>query len=407
VVATIAGRKPEKSERRTLMAKTVSTSYVLVLNLIASTCMSAARLVLPLYALTMGARPATVGLLAATFSFFPMLLAVAMGRLNDRFGSRWLMTGGAIVNGVGMLLPFLLPNLATLFFAGIMSGLATVMTNLSTQNLVGLLSNEKNRPRNFSNYALTNSGADLIAPLIAGFSIDHWGHGIACLELALLGIAPVVMLIGWGHGLPRGTRRTARAEGGVKAMLAVPGVRQTLVTGSLINCGLNLFTFYMPVYTHSIGLSASLIGIVQAMYSSAAFVVRVFLAQLVARFRAEGVLAYAFYFGAGALMLVPLFKGAFMLGLLSFIFGLGMGCGQPVVTMLMFTSSTDGRSGEALGLKVTVNHITKLLSPIVFGAIASALGLPAMFWLNAALMGTGGIVARPRGERSAVAATRN
>lgn len=73
-----------------------------------------------------------------------------------------------------------------------------------------------------------------------------------------------------------------------------------------------------------------------------------------------------------------------------------MGCGQPIVTMLMFSSSPDGRSGEAFGLKATTNQLTKLVSPVIFGAIASALGLSPMFWINAAIMAGGGVISRRR-----------
>src|SRR4029077_6404749 len=131
-----------------------------------------------------------------------------------------------------------------------------------------------------------------------------------------------------------------------------------------------LYQFYIPVYAHGIGLSASTIGILLSMNAAAAFFVRVILARLIARFKEERLLAYAFYVGAASLMLIPFIKSAVILALISFIFGLGMGCCGPIVTMLMFSSSATGRSGEALGLKVTLNHLTKVVSPIIFGSIA-------------------------------------
>ena len=88
-----------------------------------------------------------------------------------------------------------------------------------------------------------------------------------------------------------------------------------------------------------------------------------------------------------------------MLGLISFTFGLGMGCGQPVVIMLMFSNSQSGRSGEALGLKFAVNQLTKLVCPVIFGAIATVAGLSPMFWLNAAIMVGGGVLSRPKMPR--------
>ena len=58
--------------------------------------------------------------------------------------------------------------------------------------------------------------------------------------------------------------------------------------------GIDLFLIYMPIYGYGIGLSASAIGVVLAMYSVAAFAVRLVLPQLVGRLTVEKVLAYSF-----------------------------------------------------------------------------------------------------------------
>jgi MFS family permease len=278
-------------------------------------------------------------------------------------------------------------------------GLSVIFVSLATQNLVGLLSTPDTRARNFSNYTLTSSAANLIGPLLGGFSIDHSGHVNTCLYLALLTVVPITMLATRGRALPGGTGSHAKAGGGVRAMLLDPVVRKTLITGSLVNTGINLFQWYMPVYGHSIDLSASAIGIVLAMNSAAAFVVRFGLPRLIGKFGEARLLAYTFFIGAAGLALIPLFHNAVVLAAIAFLFGLGMGCGQPIVIMLMYSNSRDGRSGEALGLKFTTNQITKLVSPILFGSIASALGLLPMFWLNALMLAAGAVFSRPK-ERS-------
>jgi predicted MFS family arabinose efflux permease len=177
-------------------------------------------------------------------------------------------------------------------------------------------------------------------------------------------------------------------------MLTDPAVRRTLITGSLLSAGLNMYQIYMPVYAHSIGLSASAIGVILAMNSSAALVSRFGLPRLIREFGEERLLAYAFFLGAASLVLIPVFRIPALLAFISFWFGLGMGCGQPIVIMLMYSNSRDGRSGEALGLKVMTNQLTKLVAPVLFGAIASGLGLLAMFWFNATLMAAAGAVSR-------------
>jgi MFS family permease len=157
-----------------------------------------------------------------------------------------------------------------------------------------------------------------------------------------------------------------------------------------------MMSAYLPVYGHAVGLSASVIGIVVAMNASAAFVSRALLPQMIAILKEKKVMALSFTFGAVALLLIPFFENAVALGMLAFMFGLGMGAGQPVVTMLIFQYSPAGRSGEGIGLKMTTNQLTKLVSPIAFGAVASAVGLLPMFWLNALLLGSGGWMARPK-----------
>jgi MFS family permease len=377
-----------------LTLKPMSINLALALGLFNMSSMRAGRVALVLYALNLGAAPFTVGLLAATFSAFPVMLSWAAGRLADRFGARWLLVTGALGGGLGILIPYFVPGLAAIFIAAAMNGLSLSIYNVSLQNVVGLLSTPENRTRSFSNYSLSNSIGGLAGPLIAGYSIEHLGHRASCLPLALLALIPLAMLAARGGALPRGTGRARLAGGGIRQMLETRGVGKTLATSSLLQSGQDLFQFYLPVYAHGAGLSASAIGIVLAMNSAAAFVVRMILPRLIARFKEPRVLTGAFCVGAVAFMLVPFLGNATLLGLVAFAFGLGMGCGQPIVTMQMFSNSTAGRSGEALGLRMTVNHLTRLVGPVLFGFVGSTFGLPAVFWVNGLMLGGGGVLSR-------------
>jgi MFS family permease len=377
------------------MLKLMSIYFAFALTFFTFVPVHAARMLLALYALNLGAQPLAVGILAATFSVSPMLLAVLAGKLTDRIGSRWPVLLGTVGVLCGMLVPYFFRGLPALYVAAAMNGLSFAFYSVSLQNLVGLLSKPGDRAQSFSNFSLMISTASFTGLLFAGFSIDHSGHAIACLHVALLSLVPMAMLVIWGGALPGG-RRDAAPAGSIRDTLTAPAVRKVLATSSLIMSGQDLFQTYMPVYGHSIGLSASAIGIVLGMFSGAAFVVRIVLTRLLARFSVEALLTYAFYLGAASFILVPFFKNAVVLALLSFAFGLGMGCGQPIITMLMFSHSAEGRSGEALGLRITVNHLTRVVGPVVFGSIASVLGLLPLFWINALMLASGGMLSRPK-----------
>lgn len=368
--------------------------FTFALALFNFTSVMAGRVLLILYALKLGAQPFAIGILAATYSVLPMLLSWQVGRLSDRFGSRWLLMFGAAVGACGMLVPYYMLGLPAIYIAAVMNGLSNASFNVSLQNLVGLLSEPHNRALNFTNFSLVISVTSFLGPLLAGFSIDLSGHAVACLYLVVLSLVPVLMLTIWGGTLPGGSRDIPPA-GSIRDMLTGSGLWKVLVTSSLVMTGYALFQFYMPIYGHGIGLSASAIGVVLAMFSAAAFVVRVIIPRLITWLGEGKVLAYAFFLSAASFLLVPFFKSAVVLALVSFTFGLGMGCGMPITMMMTFSNSAEGHSGEALGLRITVNHLTAVIVPVVFGAIGSAFGIFPVFWGIALMLVSGGAFTKP------------
>ncbi len=367
-------------------------TFALALSII--TIVQAGRVLLTLYALKLGAQPFAVGILAATFSLLPMLFSWQVGKFSDRFGSRWLLMVGTVGGAFGMLLPYSISGLPAIYIAGVMNGLLFAFSGVCLQNLVGLLSNTETSAKNFSNYSMLISLTGFIGPLLAGFSVDHSGHAIACFYLVLLSLVPAALLLVWGGTLPTGSR-TAHRAGSVRDMMAESGLWRVLATSSLVVTGIDLFQVYVPIYGNEVGLSASAIGVILAMFSIAAFVVRMALPYLIARISEERTLAYSFFIGAASFFLMPFFQSAVVLSLIAFVFGLGMGCGQPITLMMTFSNALEGRSGEAMGLRVTVNHLTRVVVPILFGSIGSAFGLFPVFWSNALLLVSGGAITKP------------
>ncbi len=372
-------------------------NFTLILAFINFTAGQAGRVLLTLDALQLGASPFAIGALAATFSALPGLLAWAAGRLDDRFGSRWLLTLGAIGSSCGLLVPFLIHTLPALFVAAAMLGLGFSLYTVSVQKLVGVLGKPEEHARQFSNFSLVAALSGFVGPLISGFAIDYLGFAGACLILVLIALAPVPMLMVSGAKLPLGKPQEGPAEA-VSDLLANPDVRRVLVTSSLIQMGIDLFQFYLPIYAHAIKLSASETGVILALFAAASFVVRAVMPRLLARFSEERVLAYAFFIGAASFMLIPFFTSAIALSLIAFLFGLGLGCGPPITIMLTYAQSPKGRAGEALGLRLSANHLARVVGPLLFGSIGSAFGLFAVFWGNALMMASGGILSS-RGAR--------
>jgi len=142
----------------------------------------------------------------------------------------------------------------------------------------------------------------------------------------------------------------------------------------------------------------SAIGVVLAMSGIAAFVVRTALPGLVKRWGADAVFNGSLYSAAVAFLLFPLFSDAFALAAVALGLGLGMGCAQPVTLMLIFSRAPEGRSGEALGMRVTINQLTHIAVPVLFGTLGSAFGVAPVFITNALILAGGGVLNRARGK---------
>lgn len=360
---------------------------------------NAAKVVYTLYALDRGATGAEVGLLGGLLFLFPLLLSWPIGALADRKPARGILFFAAACAGCSLLLPYWRPTLPVFYAAAALNGLALAFFHVTLQNLVGTLSTADNRARNFANFSLAGAMTSFFGPLIAGFSIDHLGYGWACLITAAVSLVVIGLLLTLGRHLP-GAKPKPKADAAPPGALLNAAVWRMLLTSGLVQLGYDLFQFYIPVYGHAINLSASAIGAVLATLAVAAFVVRLFLARLVDRYSGERLLVWVFGMGAIGFALVPFSTNGIVLAMIAFLFGLGMGIGIPLTVILMYAHSAEGRSGQTLGLRLTANNLVRMGGPMVFGAVGAALGLSAVFWIVAAILVGGGVLAQAGSRRT-------
>ncbi|MGH8618113.1 MAG: MFS transporter [Burkholderiales bacterium] len=361
------------------------------------------KVLVTLDALHLGAQPFAVGLLFAAFSLLPAGLAVFAGRVSDRYGPRGPMLLGSGGLAAGLLLCFLLPGLVTLYVAVLVIGGCYIFYTVAGQHLVGAWGDAASRTRHFSYYAMGNSLTALIGPPLAGISIDTVGYTYTYLVLAALPLFPVAFLFYAGRRLPRPkVAPVAGPRPHSLELLTRPALVRALVVSGIIETGMELFNFYMPLYGHSIGLSATRIGVVIGAFGGAMLLSRALLPYWTRRAGEERVLAVTLMLGAVTLLGFPFVREFGVLIALSIAFGLGLGCCTPLAMMLTYSRAPEGRTGEAMGLRQTFNKLTEIFVPVVFGSIGSAFGLGPAFYLTAALLGGGAFMMR--GEARSAAA---
>lgn len=365
-----------------------------------------AKVALPLHALQLGLDAFTVGIMMALWALCPMLIALYVGRLVDRIGPRVPMLAGSIGVAISLLVPYFFPSIVALYVMAIAVGTAFQFFFVPTQGITGALGRPEDRARNYSLLSVGFSIASFLGPLIAGFSIDYFGHRMAYLMLAVCPVLAVLLLWIKGNVLPKAavTAGEEKKKSSSFDLLRNPQLRNAIIASGLISVGWDLYLFFFPIYGHSLDLSASVIGIIISMFAAAVFVIRVALPTLARKWTEFQILLYAIGFAGAALLLFPLFHDPILLGLASFVLGLGCGVGQPMSMSLIYSLSPPGRASEGAGLRVTFNHFTHLVVPLAFGGIGTAFGFAPVFISCSALLLSGSWYGHFRERRAARAA---
>jgi MFS family permease len=365
---------------------------VIALVILNSIAQRGSKVVVSLYALDLGAGAATVGLLAAVFALFPLLLAVQVGRISDRYGVRMPIALGGLAMAVGLVLPFAGGGLPALFLCPALIGLGHIFFHVAIHSLVGSLGEAAERTKNFSTFALGGSIAAFIGPSAAGFAIELAGYRTAFATLAAAAAAPSVYVF-----LHRGLipRHVPHVEGGGKSsmdLLAIPSLRRTLIMSGVALTGIELFSFYLPIYGRAIGLAPSTIGMILSSYALAGFAVRIVMHRLAERFTEVGVLTGSLFIAALAYLAIPGLSDAALLAGAAFALGLALGSAQPLTIILTYNHAPAGRAGEALGMRIMANKLTQIAVPLAFGGMGAAMGAAPVFLATGTFLLAAGVI---------------
>lgn len=344
-----------------------------------------------LYALSLEASTLQVGIIIGLTSLFPMCLAIYVGQVSDRVGFRVPLMLGSFGISIALLLPYIIKGqLYILFISQIIFGLALIFLLVNIQNLVGNISTIENRAQNFAILSLGISIASLLGPIFTGFSIDHFGYTATYLILSITAAFPGCFILFNLLKLPVTAIREQTSTNSFVDLLRMSSLRKTFILSAMILTGIGIYEFYFPIYGNHIGLSASKIGIILSVNASAFFIVRLMMSWLIKRFTQEIVMSGCLLISAIAFVLIPFFKGFIALAFVSFLLGFGLGCGQPLSIVMAYNASPKGRTGEVLGIRLTVNKIIQFSVPIIFGSVGVIVGFFPVFWSNALFLFTGG-----------------
>jgi dipeptide/tripeptide permease len=85
----------------------------------------------------------------------------------------------------------------------------------------------------------------------------------------------------------------------------------------------------------------------------------------------------------------------------SVLLGIALGTVQPMIMSMLHQITPHHRHGEAVGMRLMVINASSVAMPMLFGAAGTVVGIAAVFWTVAAMVGAGSRLAlRLRGDRT-------
>jgi MFS family permease len=375
---------------------------LLIFTTLIATAVFGARPMVSYVALSLGAGPAELGLIASSFAILAILGAIPLGRLIDRIGERPVMVAGGVICALTCLaIPFL-DSLILLAVAQAALGVGQMFAVVGSHTMLANRGSDAERAPRIGWYTSAASLGHALGPGFAGAIIGEVLTKQATLTalLAAAGAAGIGAIVVVGVGNERGQRAhhdAGRARGSVGSTLRARGMIPALTAGIIALTAVDLLVAYLPAYGEERNIAPSSIGFALAVLALAQMTSRLGLGRLVVRFsHASIVIASVGIAGVVIpVLLLPLGEPA-MFAVMA-IAGLGLGLAQPLTLVWVAIATPAANRGLAMGVRMSGNRLGQLLVPVGVGATAGQFGVSAIFLTVAAMLGAAaGYVLRER-----------
>ena len=361
---------------------------------------------LPIFAASLGASDALLGLIVAISTLTGMATKPLFGLLSDRMGRRlWLLIGTLIFAGV----PFLYQLIETpgqLIVIRLLHGTATAIYGPVTVAYVAERSGKRKAER-LGWFGMARSGGYLVGPVVAGWlllSLEPVTVFTLIGALSLAAFVPVLALGGdepdtHGTALPRqentGTQPGAKAftvramRGLLNGQAAVVRAPAVWLSGAL-EAAVYVVTYvikaFLPIYALTSGYSTVEIGLFFSAQEGALILLKPWggrLGDRLGHFRAVSLGMICL-----ALCLPFLLTATGTIGLLAV--AVAMGAAQalifPATVALIAEQVPAGQVGAGMGLAGSLKNAGKVVGPLLGGLLIAGLGYGGMLWMVAGIL---------------------
>ncbi|MFS1286908.1 MFS transporter [Pseudomonas piscis] len=348
----------------------------------------AARLVIPMVALSLGASTLLVGIIAAMFPAIPTLLSVHFGRWVDRVGTLRPALAAAALMLMAPVLYAVSPNPYVLPLVAGLAGAGAVFAHIVATRAIGEKVEAGRRATYLGHLVLTYSLFQFICPLVAGASYQYLGGTVALLTIGLFAALSIVLL-GTGRHFYRTQHEPRTREAGKGAFYQLLGnkrLRTWVLLCSVFSAAQTLFPFVISLYATQIGLSAVQASAMVGAFALGSLLSRISIGVLMRCFTARRLLRMTLILGALLYASIPFVSDVQLLYGISGLLAVPLAIGVPVGLAMIYEAAPGGRVNECVGLSMSLNSLLQTVLPLIMGLSAAHFGIAPMVLAFAACM---------------------
>src|SRR5699024_4767411 len=193
-----------------------------------------------LFAAELGASSFNIGILTATYTLLPLLLALPIGRLVDKVGTKTPLIISFGGFSTGIFLPFIFSNISALYLSQIISGAFHLCIVVLLQNTMGHFASKSRSDYYFTLYTIINGIGTSLGPLVGGYISDIFNYAIVFLMAIIIGLFSILVTFSIK---PRYFAKKGRTSTGsqkneqykLPQLLKIPTLRNAVISSSVIS----------------------------------------------------------------------------------------------------------------------------------------------------------------------------
>jgi MFS family permease len=336
-----------------------------------------------------------IGIIAALYALFPVLLALQFGSWVGRVGEGKFIIAGTTTMAVTSVALMLSNSILTLAIATALAGVSHLACMVGGQSMVALRAPRESYDRYFGYYTFSAALGHLIGPLIAAAVAGSNGTlpkstSSAFLLGALLCILALAPVIAWRREKPSVAAKV-RDEGTYTAALALirrPGILAAIYVSLAISSVADVLVVFLPLFGSENNFSPYAIGIILSLRAGTTMISRLFLGRLSERFSTYQLLMVSTSISVIACAAMAFANTPLSLGVIVFVAGFSLGIGQPLTMSLVSQKTAANERALAVSARLMGNRFGQFIVPASAGAIAASTGASGVFVGLAVLLAT-------------------